>query len=103
MTNNMNIFKELAIVPNQPKPPVLSLRKSDKVAVLSIGLAAGQVMPEHQTQTDASLVMLQGKVHFRTVDSSHTLVAGDWYEIPPGVPHDVLAEVPSAFLLIREN
>jgi len=99
----MNILQQLDIQPNQAKPAVLSLRKSDKLAVLAIGLTAGQIMPEHQTKTDASMVLLHGKVQFRTATESHTLHPGDHHDIPAGVPHDVLAEETSAFLLIRES
>ena len=99
----MNILQQLDIQPDQTKPAVLSLRKSEKLAVLAIGLAAGQVMPEHQTKTDASLVVLQGKVQFRTAAGQQLLHPGDHHDTPAGVPHDVLAEETSAFLLIRES
>ena len=70
----MNILQQLDIQPDQTKPAVLSLRKSEKLAVLAIGLAAGQVMPEHQTKTDASLVVLQGKVQFAPLQGNNSYI-----------------------------
>lgn len=63
-----------------------------------VALAAGQVMGEHKSPGDASLLCLQGRVHLRAGGSKTELGAGDFVGVPPQ-RHDVTAIEPSVLLL----
>lgn len=97
----MNIFNQLFFRAKGDKSSVLSLRKLPGTSVLAIGLEAGQIMPRHQTNTDAFLILMRGKVSFQTEESQTELRPGDLHEIPPGVPHEVAAYEASTLLLFR--
>jgi len=63
-----------------------------------MALAAGQVMGEHKSPGDASVLCLQGRVVIRAGESQVDLAAGDLVAVPPQ-RHDVEALEPSVLLL----
>jgi quercetin dioxygenase-like cupin family protein len=63
-----------------------------------VALAAGQVMAEHKSPGDASLLCLQGRVQLRAGGSNTELGPGDFVGVPPQ-RHDVAAVEPSVLLL----
>jgi quercetin dioxygenase-like cupin family protein len=63
-----------------------------------MALTAGNVMGEHKSPGDASLLCLQGRVRLHAGDTQLELAPGDLIAVPPQ-RHDVEALEPSALLL----
>ena len=63
-----------------------------------VAIAAGQVMGEHKSPGDASVLCLRGRVLLRAGESQVLLGPGDLVAVPPQ-RHDVEALAPSVLLL----
>lgn len=63
-----------------------------------VAIAAGQVMGEHKSPGDASVLCLRGRVLLRAGESQVQLGPGDLVAVPPQ-RHDVEALAPSVLLL----
>lgn len=63
-----------------------------------VALGAGQVMGEHKSPGDASVLCLQGRVLLRAGESQVELGPGELVAVPPQ-RHDLEALEPSVFLL----
>ncbi|WP_344209063.1 cupin domain-containing protein [Kribbella sancticallisti] len=63
-----------------------------------VALGAGQVMGEHKSPGDASVLCLEGRVLLRAGESQVELGPGDLVAVPPQ-RHDLEAREPSVLLL----
>jgi quercetin dioxygenase-like cupin family protein len=63
-----------------------------------VALAAGQIMAEHKSPGDASVLCLRGRVQLRSAGNHTELGPGDFVGVPPQ-RHDVAAIEPSVLLL----
>ena len=68
------------------------------MTVVMVAIAAGQVMGEHKSPGDASVLCLRGRVLLRAGESQVQLGPGDLVAVPPQ-RHDVEALAPSVLLL----
>ena len=76
----MNIFEKTDFTGD--KPSVVSIKKSEKVNLFTVGLSEKQVLAKHITTVPATLVLLRGKVGFNISGETVVLREGDVYEIP---------------------
>jgi quercetin dioxygenase-like cupin family protein len=84
----MNIFEKTDFTGD--KPSVVSIKKSEKVNLFTVGLSEKQVLAKHITTIPATLVLLRGKVDFNISGETTVLREGDIYEIPVNVEHEVV-------------
>ena len=75
----MNIFEKTDFTGD--KPSVVSIKKTDKVNLFTVGLSEKQVLAKHITTIPATLVLLRGKVDFNISGETVVLREGDIYEI----------------------
>jgi len=69
--------------------------------VILISIEKGAKLSEHVSNTDASVIILEGEVNFKIEGESHHLSANDLFSFKKTVVHAVEAIVDSKFLLIK--
>jgi quercetin dioxygenase-like cupin family protein len=70
-----------------------------RITMAVVELAAGRSVPEHRHHNEQLGLVLKGSLIFRIGDERRELVAGDTYNIPAEVPHDVVAGSDGAVVL----
>lgn len=97
----MNIFEKTDFTGD--KPSVVSIKKSDKANLFTVGLSEKQVLAKHITTVPTTLVMMRGKVDFNISGETVVLREGDAYEIPVNVEHEVVGRsIENLFLIVKE-
>lgn len=68
-----------------------------------IGLAfkKDQILEKHKTPTPAVLIVQSGSVDFNMAGKSHHLKAGDYFEIPADIEHEVIGKEDSHLYLVK--
>ena len=75
---------------------------SDKGSATLMSIKAGKVLREHQSVSQAVLLLVSGKATYEEKDRVEELAESmDFVEIPPHVTHKVTAAEDSLFLLIH--
>jgi quercetin dioxygenase-like cupin family protein len=97
----MNIFEDLAF--SDEKPSVLTLRNTDRINVIAIGLKAGQVLKKHVTPFPALLLVLKGRISFDMDGVQTELPLSGTFDIPANVSHEVRALEESIFVVTKEK
>lgn len=97
----MNIEKDLHF--SDDKPAVLAIRRSARRNITAIGLKKGQVLKEHKTSFETTLIVLRGEIQFVIDEEVQELHSLDVFEIPCDVYHKVIAREESIFVLIQEK
>lgn len=97
----MNIFEELHF--NEEKPSVLTIRNTDRINVIAIGLKEGQVLRKHVTPFPALLVVLKGRITFDMEGVQTEVPLSGTFDIPANVPHKVTALEESIFMVTKEK
>ncbi|RXF70456.1 cupin domain-containing protein [Arcticibacter tournemirensis] len=97
----MNILDNIQL--NGEKPAVLTIRNTDQVLILAIGLKKDQVLQRHVTPTQATLIVLKGVVSFEMEDEFTRIAPAETFEIPANVPHEVTAIEESVFLVVKDK
>jgi quercetin dioxygenase-like cupin family protein len=82
-------------------PVVKLLQKAENSKVVVMGFKSGMVLKEHQTNITTKLVIVDGKVIYKSGDQFTTLNKFDELEIPVNVPHSVEATEDSICFLIQ--
>jgi quercetin dioxygenase-like cupin family protein len=67
--------------------------------VVLIAMSAGSTISEHHANATATVHVLTGHVRLQLPEERAEVEAGKLLVLPAGVPHDVVAETDSAFLL----
>jgi quercetin dioxygenase-like cupin family protein len=62
-----------------------------QITMAVVELSPNRVVPEHAHQNEQLGIVLQGSMVFTVGGERRELVAGDTYNIPSNVPHDVVA------------
>ena len=97
----MNIFKDLTL--STEKPAALSIIKTQKSQIMTVGLGDGAVLKKHKTSVFTNLIMMKGRIDFIINEETLSFSAGDVYEIPIDVEHEVVGkDVENIFLIIKE-
>lgn len=76
-----------------------TLVRSSDLRVVLVVMRAGKTMSEHHAKVTASVQTLEGRLHLGVAAERIELPVGQLLVLPPGLAHDVTAEVDSAFLL----
>ncbi len=98
----MNIEKNLIF--NDLKPAILSLRKTEKINIFSVGLKQNQILVKHKTASPTLLTVLKGEILFRIQGEDIRLLSLDTFEIPVNVEHEVMGVTEeNIFMLIQEK
>lgn len=96
--NNLN-----AIEYSTEKVNAFSIKKSEHVKYFALALGKNTVMKKHKTPVPATLLVLKGKIDFMLPNETLAFKAGDFYEIPVGVEHEVLGiEEENLFTIVQE-
>ncbi len=97
----MNIYSQTNF--DGEKPSVISIKKNDKIQMMTIGLAEKQVLAKHSTSVPATLLVLRGKLDFNMGAETIILRDGDVFEIPVNTEHEVIGrDVENIFLITKE-
>ena len=97
----MNIFQDLEL--NTEKAAVLSIKKTEKSQMMAIGLGKAAILKKHKTGFPANLIVIKGSIAFKINDETHQFVAGEVFEIPVDVEHEVTGlEEENYFVLTKE-
>lgn len=97
----MNIIEKTNF--KDDKPSIISIKKTEKVNIFSVGLLENQVLAKHITTIPATLVLLRGKIDFNMNGETLILKEGDVYEIPINVEHEVVGRaIENIFMIMKE-
>lgn len=97
----MNIFEKTEYT--EDKPSVVSIKKSEKTNIFTVGLSEKGILAKHVTTVPATLVMMRGRVDFNISGETAILREGDVYEIPINVEHEVVGrDIENVFLIVKE-
>lgn len=84
-----------------PAEKVIKVLASPSFKVIGLGFKQGQVLAKHQTPTPAILIVQTGSVEFKMSGETQTLKAGDFFEIPAKIDHEVVGLEDSLLYLIK--
>ena len=88
------------LVDYQPESVVSRVVLRNEGGTLTVfAFAAGQGLSEHSNPNDATILVLEGRVHASVGSHEHTLVEGDSLYLPPSVPHALFPGEPFKMLL----
>lgn len=76
-----------------------TLWQNSETRVILFGFAAGQELTEHTSTQHAFVQILSGECKFVLGSEPHDLKAGDWFQMPPNLPHSVHATRQFSMLL----
>ncbi|HLW56379.1 MAG TPA: cupin domain-containing protein [Bacteriovoracaceae bacterium] len=69
--------------------------------LIGLGLKKDQILEKHTTPTIAVLIVQSGAVDFKISGKTHLLKAGDYFEIPANIEHEVISREDSLLYLVR--
>lgn len=93
-----NIQEEIKLSPDAKVVKVLS---NPSFKLIGLGFKKNQVLEKHQTSTAAILIVQSGSVNFKMAGNNFELKAGDYFEIPANVEHEVVGQEDSHLYLIK--
>ncbi len=99
----MTIKKIILAIENANKPITALLSKGTKSKLIAIGIGKGILLKEHKAPGPTKLIVLRGKIEYRTEDSSRIFSELDEFQIPLEEVHSVLGKENSVFLLSVNN
>lgn len=77
----------------------MTVHKSPELRVILVVMHAGTSIPAHTAAYPFSLQVLEGRVRFTAGKKTTVLRRGSLLTLHAGIPHDLVAEEQSAFLL----
>jgi len=69
--------------------------------LIGLGFKKGQILEKHTTPTAAILIVQHGSVDFNIQGKIHALQAGDYFEIPANIEHEVVSKEDSFLYLVK--
>lgn len=98
----MNILEKIPF--SSDKPAVLSVRKTEKINIIAIGLLEKQVLKKHKTSIPSLLVVLKGAILFRIKNETIVLKQFETYQIPIHIEHEAEGvDKKNCFMLTQEK
>lgn len=97
-TMKHNIHEEIKLSPDAKIVKVLS---NPSFKLVGLGFKKDQRLEKHQTPTPAILIVQSGSVDFKMAGATYELKAGDYFEIPVNIEHEVLGKEDSFLYLIK--
>jgi quercetin dioxygenase-like cupin family protein len=85
-----------------PPDSILSrtLYETESVKAILFDFAKGQELSEHASALPAILYFLSGEAALRLGGEEREARAGTWVDMPPHLPHSILANTPVTMLLL---
>jgi phage shock protein E len=90
--------EEIKLNPDSKTVKVLS---NPSFKLIGLGFKKDQILEKHTTPTPAILIVQDGSVDFNMQRKTYVLKAGDYYEIPANVEHEVVAKEDSLLYLVK--
>lgn len=84
-----------------PAAKTVKVLSSPSFKLIGLGFKKGQLLEKHLTPTPAILIVQSGSVEFKMSGITHTLKAGDYFEIPANVDHEVVGLEDSHLYLVK--
>ncbi len=97
-TMKHNIQEEIKLTTEAKTVKVLS---SPSFKLIGLGFRKDQRLERHQTPTPAVLIVQSGSVDFKMSGTTYELKAGDYFEIPAKVEHEVIGKEDSFLYLVK--
>lgn len=98
MTDAAALLQELPIEPGQVK--TRRLYSGAGVTVVGVAMDAGAVLAEHSAAPPILVQIAEGRVRFEIAGDEVAMPAGAMIHVAPRVPHSVIAEEPTRFLIL---
>lgn len=93
-----SLQEEIKLNPSSKTVKVLS---NPSFKLIGLGFKKDQILEKHITPTPAVLIVQAGSVDFKMGDKTYTLKAGDYFEIPANVEHEVVGKEDSHLYLVK--
>lgn len=83
-----------ALVGEAPEDSITSrtIHQDKQMTVVLFSFAAGQELSEHSTPKNALIQVVSGSGKITLGDDEYTVQAGSWLQMPPSLPHSVVAD-----------
>lgn len=88
-------------VPLNPENKVVKVLSNHSFKLIGLGFKNGQILEKHTTPTPAILIVQTGSVDFKMAGKAYTLKAGDYFEIPANIEHEVIGKEDSHLYLVK--
>ena len=95
MADNYTFHENLeALVGDVPEDSITSrtIYQDKRMTVVLFRFAAGQELSEHSTPKSALIQIVSGSGKITLGDDEYTVQAGSWLQMPPSLPHSVMAD-----------
>jgi quercetin dioxygenase-like cupin family protein len=80
---------------------IVKILMSPSFKIIGLGFKKFQLLEKHKTPTKAVLVVQFGEVEFCINGSTQVISAGDFFEIPENIEHEIKALAESYLYLIK--
>ncbi len=84
-----------------PESKTVKVLSNTSFKLIGLGFKKDQTLAKHTTPTPAILIVQDGSVDFNMQGKTYALKAGDYFEIPANVEHEVLAKEDSHLYLVK--
>ena len=90
------------LVPDIPADSIISrnIYTDERVRVVLFRFAPGQELSEHTASQPAIIHFLNGEAQLTLGSDVKTASAGTWVQMPPQLPHSIVANTPVTMLLL---
>lgn len=90
------------LVPDIPADSIISrnVYTDERVRVVLFRFAPGQELSEHTASQAAIIHFLNGEAQLTLGSDAKTASAGTWVQMPPQLPHSIVAKTPVTMLLL---
>lgn len=105
--DNEYVFQENleALVGDAPEESITSrtLYQDSQTKAILFSFAAGQGLSEHSTPKTAFIQIIAGSGKVTLGEDEYTVAAGSWMQMPPSLPHSVIADESLVMVLTMVN
>lgn len=77
--------------------------KQDGLKTILFAFDVGQELSEHTSSQTAQLYFLKGEATVSLGGDTHQVQANSWVQMPPNLPHSIIAKTPLLMLLIMQG
>lgn len=69
--------------------------------LIGLGFKKNQILDKHTTPTPAVLIVQSGSIDFKMKGKTYTLKAGDFFNIPANIEHELIGREDSLLYLVK--
>lgn len=80
---------------------IVKVLSSPSFKLIGLGFKKEQMLEKHSTSSPAILIVQAGSVDFKMSGKTHVLKAGDYFEIPVNVEHEVIGREDTYLYLVK--